>query len=81
MKKKMKDKNELIFFVPGDIVQVRHNLDIQPKMWVVEKITRSLVNKDGQKESLFVGIKCRWFSNNGALQESIFSTKDLMHIE
>ena len=50
MKKKMKDKNELIFFVPGDIVQVRHNLDIRPKMWVVEKITRSLVNKKRQKD-------------------------------
>lgn len=78
---KMMDKNSLTFFVPGDIVQVRHDLEVRPKMWMVEKITRSLVNKEGEKESLFVGIKCRWFSIDGKLQEAIFSTKDLMHAE
>lgn len=77
----MEKKEQLVFFCPGDIVQVRHDLDIRPKLWVVEKVSRSLVNKEGEKESVFIGIKCRWFSTDGKLQEAVFSTKDLMHVE
>lgn len=75
------EKKDYVFFTPGDLVQVRHDLEVRPKLWVVEKVARSLVNKDGEKESLFVGIKCRWFSTDGKLQEAVFSTKDLMHVE
>ena len=35
--------------------------------------------KDGDKDNVFVGIKCRWFDNNTVLREAIFSTKDLTH--
>jgi hypothetical protein len=38
------------------------------------------MNKDGNKETIFVGIKTRWFDKNQTLQEAIFSTKDLKHI-
>jgi hypothetical protein len=39
-----------------------------------------MVNKEGDKETTFVGIKTRWFSEDGKLQEAIFSTKDLIHV-
>ena len=67
-----------IYFNPGDICSVRHLVDNKPLMWVVEKSTRSLYNKETQeKENVFLGIKCRWFDKNGDLQEGLFSTKDL----
>ena len=68
------------FFISGDIVTLNKDIDYLPKMVVVDKVTRSLMNKDGNKETIFVGIKTRWFDKNQTLQEAIFSTKDLKHI-
>lgn len=68
------------FFISGDIVTLNKDLENLPKMVVVDKVTRSLINKDGNKETIFVGIKTRWFDKNQTLQEAIFSTKDLKHI-
>lgn len=68
------------FFISGDIVTLNKDIDNLPKMVVVDKVTRSLMNKDGNKETIFVGIKTRWFDKNQTLQEAVFSTKDLKHI-
>ena len=72
--------NEKIFFNAGQVVKLKHNnLNNVPNMMVVEKVSRSLI-KNGEKETIFMGIKCRWFDKNEVLQEAIFSTKDLMHV-
>lgn len=72
--------NEKIFFNAGQIVRLKHdNLDNVPNMMVTEKVSRSMI-KNGEKETIFMGIKCRWFDKNGVLQEAIFSTKDLIHV-
>lgn len=72
---------EKIYFVPGDIVTIKHPLQNKPnKMLVSEKVERSIKLQDGKIETSFVGIKCRWFNLNQELQEAIFSTKDLMHV-
>lgn len=68
------------FFISGDVVTLNKDIDNLPKMVVVDKVTRSLMNKDGNKETIFVGIKTRWFDKNQTLQEAVFSTKDLKHI-
>lgn len=68
------------FFISGDVVTLNKDIENLPKMVVVDKVTRSLINKDGNKETIFVGIKTRWFDKNQTLQEAIFSTKDLKHI-
>ena len=48
------------YFAPGDLCTVRHGLDFKPKMYVVEKISRNVKNKDtGELETMFLGIKCR----------------------
>lgn len=74
--------DERVYFTPGDVVIVRHEqLDNRPVMYVVEKISRSIVNKDGDRENVFMGIRTRWFSEDGKLQEATFSTKDLIHYE
>lgn len=73
--------DEKIYFNPGDLVIVRHEaLENRPVMYVLEKITRNITTKDGNTDSVFVGIRCRYFDKNQALREAIFSTKDLIHV-
>lgn len=70
-----------LYLTPGMIVRVKHNIENRPRMIVVEKANKSIRNKDGEYESLFVGIKCIWFDKNQDLQTAIFNTKDLELIE
>ena len=72
---------EKVFYNPGDLVKIKHDLNNIPTMYVVEKITRSIMTKEKQKDTIFIGIKCRWFDANQVLREEIFSTKDLIHIQ
>lgn len=70
-----------VYFAPGDLVKVRHEIENVPVMFVVEKTTRNLRNREtGDIETMFLGIKCRWFDKNGVLQEATFSTKDLKKV-
>jgi len=46
---------------------------------IVSKIERSIIKKDNSNPYLR-GVKCRWFTTEGMLQEAIFSTKDLLKI-
>jgi uncharacterized protein YodC (DUF2158 family) len=78
---KMENFNDMKFYAPGDLVKVRHDIDYVPTMFVTEKMTRNIRNKDGEMEQMFLGIKCRWFNANGDLQEAVFNTKDLMKVE
>lgn len=77
----MENFNDMKFYAPGDIVKVRHNIDYVPDMFVTEKVTRNIRNKNGDVEQAFLGIKCRWFNANGDLQEAVFNTKDLIKVE
>lgn len=75
------DLDEKVYYNPGDLVTIKHDLENKPIMWVVEKTSRSLYNKDtNEKENVFLGIKCRWFDANQVLQEALFSTKDLVKL-
>ena len=71
---------EHVYFCPGDVVTLRHNLDNKPKMLVIEKVTRDIMAKDGTTESIFRGLRCRWFDKDQRLCEAIFSTKDLVKV-
>jgi len=71
------DENK-VFYNPGDLVTIKHDVDNKPKMFVVEKVVRSMVSKETQEmENVFLGIKCRWFDKNQVMHEELFSTKDL----
>lgn len=76
----MMTENEKIYFVAGDLVEVRHEIDNKPKMFVTDKIIKSIKDKDGNVESMFLGLKCKWYDKNQVLHEAIFSTKDLKHV-
>lgn len=68
---------EKIFFKPGDIVTLKQNIPNKPTMIVVCKASSYIRDP---KSNYFRGIKCRWFTSNMELQESIFNTKDLLII-
>lgn len=77
----MEIKDSYLYFAPGDLVKVRHNIDFVPVMFVTEKVSRNMRNINGISEPVFIGIKCRWFNSNGDLQEAVFNTKDLIKVE
>ena len=71
----MEDK---IYFMPRDLVTIRQAIPYKPVMYVVRKETFIIKPKDGEKDGLR-GIRCRWFTTDGLIQEAIFNTKDLVH--
>ena len=71
----MEDK---VYFVPGELVTVRQELPNKPIMLVIGKETMAFRISD--KSEQFKGMRCRWFTKDGFLQEAVFSTKDLIKI-
>lgn len=75
---------DIIYFNPGQVVQLKQNIPNKPLMVVMKKET-SLFKHDNkrlnEKKPILIGIRCRWFTSNGELQEAIFNTKDLQLVE
>ena len=71
----MENENKT-YFSPGDVVTLKQNIPNKPVM-IVSKVERNLI-KSKDKPDLLRGIKVRWFTENGFIQEAIFSTKDLV---
>ena len=75
MSKEMED--EKIYLKPGDVVVLKqHKLMNSPAMLVLRKEVALFKDSNNLK-----GIRCRWFTNDGLLQEAVFCTKDLIKIE
>lgn len=55
----MEIKENYLYFAPGDLVKVRHDIDYVPIMFVTEKVSRNIRTKEGDVEQAFLGIKCR----------------------
>lgn len=76
----MEDK---IFLNPGEIVTLKQDIPNKPVMLVVKKET-SVFKHDSKrlndKRPILIGIRCRWFTTTGELQEATFSTKDLIKV-
>ena len=73
---------EKIYFMPGDVVTLKQELPNKPVMLVVKKETMTIRSNSvtGTSEDYFKGIRCRWFTNDGLLQEAIYNTKDLVKV-
>lgn len=69
---------EKVFFTPGMLVTLKQDIPNKPVMMVVKKET-SLFKNDN-KDTLLKGIRCRWFTTVGELQETVWNTKDLQII-
>lgn len=67
-----------IFFRPGDIVTLKQEIPNKPTMVVIRKETT--IFKDKYQNTQLRGIRCRWFTTNGKLQETTWSTKDLIKL-
>ena len=74
---------EKIFLNPGEIVTLKQDIPNKPVMLVVKKET-SVFKHDSKrlndKKPILIGIRCRWFTTTGELQEATFSTKDLIKV-
>lgn len=74
---------EKIFLNPGEIVTLKQDIPNKPVMMVVKKET-SVFKHDSKrlndKKPILIGIRCRWFTTTGELQEATFSTKDLIKV-
>ena len=68
--------DEKIYFVPGQKVTLRQDIPNKPIM-LVHRVERSIIRNE-DKNALLKGVKVRWFTENGFLQEAVFSTKDLI---
>ena len=69
------ETNEKVYFKPGDCVTLRQKMQA-PVMLVLRKEQALFKDSSGLK-----GIKCRWFTKDGLLQEAVFNTKDLIKVE
>ena len=75
----MMESDSKIYFVPGQIVTLRQDIPNKPKM-LVYRVERSIIRNE-DKNALLKGVKVRWFTENGFLQEAVFSTKDLILVD
>ena len=75
--------DDKIFLNPGEIVTLKQDIPNKPLMIVIKKET-SVFKHDSKrlndKKPILIGIRCRWFTTTGELQEATFSTKDLIKI-
>ena len=70
-----------IYYQPGDIVTIKQDIPNKPTMVVVKKETSKFRQKeDNYREDYFVGMRCRWYTTEGELQEAIYNTKDLIKL-
>lgn len=69
--------DDKVYFSPGQKVTLKQDIQNKPEM-IVYRIERNFLKKDNSQ--LLRGVKCRWFTDNGFLQEAVFSTKDLILI-
>lgn len=73
---------ENIFFNPGQVVTLKQDIPNKPIMIVVRKENYTLFkNREEDKKNVLKGIRCRWFTTSGELQEEVFNTKDLILIK
>lgn len=71
--------DEKIYFVPGQKVTLKQDIPNKPIM-LVHRVERSIIRSE-DKNALLKGVKVRWFTENGFLQEAVFSTKDLILVD
>lgn len=68
-----------MYFLPGMLVTLKQDIPNKPIMIVVRKETSIFKNRLSD-ENILRGIRCRWFTSDGLLQETIWNTKDLIKV-
>lgn len=75
----MIQEDEKIYFTPGQLVMLKHDIPNKPIMIVVKKET-SIFKNASDSNNILKGIRCRWFTTSGQLQEAVWNTKDLIKV-
>ena len=70
--------DKMIFFVPGETVQIKQEIDYRPVM-VVKEVNK--MKTRNEEKSQLLGITCFWFTVHGEYAEARFNTKDLEHTD
>ena len=73
-------EDEKIYFMPGELVTLKQDVPNKPTMIVVKKETNIFKNSGVETQPSLKGIKCRWFTKDGLMQEAVFNTKDLIKV-
>lgn len=73
------ENKEKVFLQPGDVVTLKQDIPNKPTMVVVRKEIN--VFTDHPSGISLKGIRCRWFTTDGTLQEMVVSTKDLVLVK
>lgn len=71
---------EKTYFNAGDVVQLKQDIPNKPIMVVVKKETSLFKHDRTDERPVLKGIRCRWFTTTGAIQEAIYNTKDIVKI-
>ena len=72
----MLNEEDKIYFLPGQVVRIKQDIQNRPDMIVIGKVT-NVFKRNVDKRNSLKGIKCIWFNTQQELQEGVFSTKDL----
>lgn len=73
-----------VYLNPGQVVTLKQNIPNKPYMIVVRKETSLFKHgsfKSTTGKPILIGIRCRWFTSTGEMQEAVFSTKDLVKVD
>ena len=85
-------KGNKIYFRPGDLVTLKHDIPNKPTMLVIKKEVGLYTDKMAayavntvhsgslNNNEQFKGMRCIWFTNTQELQEKVFNTKDLIKV-
>ena len=78
----MTQEDDKVYFNAGDVVQLKQDIPNKPTMIVVKKETLIFKHdkKVDDKKQTLKGIRGRWFTSTGELQEAVWNTKDLKKI-
>lgn len=74
-------ESDKLYYLPGDICEVKHKIPNKPIMVVKKKLTKMVRPGPADiRKDFLLGIVCYWFTLEGAYQEQVFSTKDLRKV-
>ena len=69
-------EEEKVYLKPGDCVTLRQHKVMHSPVMLVLRREQALFKDQG-----LLGLRCRWFTASGLMQEAVFSTKDLIKVE
>ena len=74
------EQEDKFYFVPGMVVTLKQDIPNKPIM-IVDRKKSMTIHSEGDSNKVLQGIVCRWFTDNGFIQEAVFNTKDIQVVK